>query len=223
ETAVSASSSEDYIQTGIMIANGANAVIRRNHIHGNRSGNNSDTRFAYGIYTNDARTILVGDNSVKSNGNIISDNEIALYVRVPTSSISTNGYTIRNNNIVYNGGQLSGLASPSGKIASYGNAVAVNTSYGIARFSHADTRTQTLTLNNNAFGNSEAHLFFNYSGNPYTPASYSSAPAAFWRETGGDVITYLNPLSAPIATNLTVNSSFAPSNTSGTPIIDVEY
>ena len=211
------------IQAGIVVANGGHAAIRRNHIHGNRSGNAGNPRIAYGIYTNDARTLLVGDNSVKANGNVISDNELAIYVQVLTTSLSASLYTFRYNNIVYNGGQNAGLGTPSGKVANYVNTFASHTTYGVARFSHASPFSQTLNLNQNAFGNSEADLFYSYSSAAYSLASYNATPVAFWRETSGDIITYVNPLSAPVATNLSVNSSHRGSNTSGSPVIDAAY
>jgi hypothetical protein len=215
--------SVDAIQAGIVVANGGHAAIRRNHIHGNRSGNAGGLRIAYGIYTNDARTLLIGDNSVKANGNVISDNEMAIYVRVLTTSLSASLYTFRYNNIVYNGGPSAGLGTPSGKVANYLNTFASHTTYGVARFSHASPFSQTLNLNQNAFGNSEADLFYSYSSAAYSAASYNTTPVAFWRETSGDIITYVNPLSAPVATNLNVNSSHRGSNTSGSPVIDAAY
>jgi len=217
------SASEDAIQAGIVVANGGHASIRRNHIHGNRSGFAGGNRIAYGLYTNDARTLLIGDNSVKANGNVISDNEMAIYVKVITTSLSASLYTFRNNNIVYNGGPSAGLGTPSGKVANYVNTFASYTTYGVARFSHASPFSQTLNLNQNAFGNSETDLFYSYSSAAYSVANYISTPVAFWRETSGDIITYVNPLSAPVATNLNVNSSHRGSNTSGSPSIDVAY
>ena len=87
--------SENAIQTGILVTNGAQAVIRRSHIHGNRSQNALAGRYAYGIFLNDARTVLIGDNSTKANGNVISDNEIALHVKVSTTSLSASLYTVK--------------------------------------------------------------------------------------------------------------------------------
>jgi len=217
------SASEDAIQSGILIANGGHCLVRRSHIHGNRSAAAGGNRLAYGIYLYDARTVLVGDNVVKANGNVIEDNEMALYVRVETSSLPATLYTFKNNNIVYNGGPTAGLGTPSGKVASYGSTIAYNTTYGIARFKHVNTFTQSLDLQSNAFGNAEAELFYSYTPNPITVTDYLSTPFAFWRETSNDIILYDKQLSAPVATNLNVNATHKGSNTSGAPVVDVAY
>ena len=217
------SASEDAIQAGILVANGGHGTIRRSHIHGNRSTNAGGLRLAYGLYFNDARTVLVGDNSTKTNGNIIHDNEMAIYVNVITTSLSASLYTFKNNNIVYNGGSP-GLGTASGKVASYSVALASHTTYGVVRFSHASPFTQNLNMGQNAFGNAESDLFFSTSPAPWSANDYVvNQKYAFWTETTGDEITITNPLSAPVATNLSVNSSHAPSNGSGSPSVDVAY
>ena len=223
ENGGTSSASEDAIQAGILIANGGHCLVRRSHIHGNRSAASGGNRLAYGIYLNDARTVLVGDNVVKENGNVIEDNEMAIYVRVITSSLPATLYTFRHNNIVYNGGSTAGLGTASGKIASYGSTTAVNTTYGIARFSHANTFTHTLDLRENAFGNSEADLFYSYTPTHISVTDYLSTPFAFWRETSNDIILYDKNISAPVATNLNVNATHRGSNTSGAPVVDVAY
>ncbi len=185
------------IQAGVLIANGGRATLRRNHVHGHRSTAASSGRHAYGIYLYDARNTLIGDNtSVKSNGNVVSDNEIGLYVRVTVSSIPPSTYVIRQNNFVYNGGAGSGLGLASGKIARYGSPTAVYTTDGAVRFSHSSTSAQYLSLTNNAWGNSEAHLFFEESAAGYTESNYNTNPVALWRETSGDFINITSPLGA---------------------------
>jgi hypothetical protein len=223
ENGGTSSTSEDAIQAGILIANGGHCLVRRSHIHGNRSAASGGNRLAYGVYLYDARTVLVGDNVVKENGNVIEDNEMAIYVRVITTSLPATLYSFRHNNIVYNGGSTAGLGTASGKIASYGSTIAVNTTYGIARFSHANSFTNTLDLRENAFGNSEADLFYSYTPTHISVTDYLSAPYAFWRETSNDIILYDKNISAPVATNLSVNATHKGSNTSGAPVVDVAY
>lgn len=219
----SSSSSTNFIQTGVLIANGGRATLRRNHIHAHRNSAGGN-RFAYGIYLYDARNTLIGDNtSTKGNGNVVSDNEIGLYVRVTVSSIPTSAYTIRQNNFVYNGGTGSGLGLASGTIARYASATAVRTTDGAVRFSHASSSTQYLTLTDNAWGNAEAHLFYSVSSTPYSEATYAGARRAMWCETTGDNINFTSPLSPIHTTTLTVNSSNRGSNTSGAPSVDVNY
>jgi len=219
----SSSSSTNFIQTGVLIANGGRATLRRNHIHAHRSTAGGN-RFAYGVYLYDARNTLIGDNtSTKSNGNVVADNEIGLYVRVTVSSIPPSVYTIRQNNFVYNGGTGSGLGLASGKIARYGAAAAVYTTNGAVRFSHSSTSTQYLTLTDNAWGNAEAHFFYSVSSTPYTDASYAASRVAMWCETNGDNITFTSPLSPIHTAPLTVNSTNRGSNTSGVPSVDVDY
>ena len=100
------SSSANFIQAGILVAIGGRSTTRRNLIWKNRCGTSNYTngRFAYGIYFYDARSNTIGDVSAsKSNGNLITDNEIGLYVRITTTAIPTSVYTIRQNTIAYNG------------------------------------------------------------------------------------------------------------------------
>lgn len=102
----SGTTSENFIQAGILVANGGRSITRRNLIWKNRCGtaDYATGRFAYGIYCYDARSNTIGDvSSTKSNGNLITDNEIGLYVRITSSAIPTSVYTIRQNTIVYNG------------------------------------------------------------------------------------------------------------------------
>ena len=85
------------------------------------------------MYLNDARSALIGESStLKTNGNLITDNEIGIYVRINSTSVSASGYTIRQNTIAYNGNE-----TPSGRIAPYGSETAQNTTYGAIRFNHA--------------------------------------------------------------------------------------
>jgi hypothetical protein len=205
-------SSGDFIQSGILIANGARATVKRTLVWKNRTDEANYTldRFAYGIYLNDARTVLIGETTTnKANGNLITDNEIGIYVRINSTAVSATGYTIRQNTIAYNGNK-----TPSGRIAPYGSETAQNTSYGAIRFNHVPVTNQTLSVTNNAWGNSEAHLFF--SANPttadYVPSAYDVNRVAFWNQDKGDQITYNSPLSPLYGETLFVHEDNSPVN-----------
>jgi len=222
------SDSPNAIQAGLVVVNGARVNISKSHIYGNRSGNASGERIAYGIYTWNARNSTIGHNTVKSNGNVISDNELGLYVRITVSSFDPGMYTIKNNNIVYSGGTASNLGTAAGKVANYASTTASFVTYGAVRFSHSSNFAQTLNVSNNAWGNAEASASFSYSAANYTLANYLATPVAYWRETSNDNITYSNSLSptAPVpgtAVELNVHSAYSGSNTSGEPIVDSEY
>lgn len=207
------SGSADAIQTGVLIANGGRATLRSNHIHAHRSAVGG--KFGYGIYLFDARNTLIGDNtSTKSNGNVVADNQIGLYVRVSISSIPTSLYVIRQNNFVYNGGTGSGLGLASGKVARLAASAAAHTTNGAVRFSHASSSAQYLTLTDNAWGNAEANVFYSVG---------STSASAFWNETSGDNVTIHSPLSPIHTATLDVNSSNRGSNTSGAPSVNVNY
>ena len=206
----SGTTSEDFIQAGILIANGGRSTTRRNLIWKNRCGttNYVHGRFAYGMFLYDARANTIGDvSSTKSNGNLITDNEIGLYVRITTSTIPTSQYTIRQNVIAYNGNM-----TPCGKKPHYSVAASDWTTYGAVRFTHTPTTSQTLTLASNAWGNSEANSFFSISptGATYTNANYNTTKVAFWRQMTEDNISATTPLSSPVATTMLVNSSYSP-------------
>lgn len=207
-------SSGDFIQSGILIANGARATVKRSLVWKNRTNeaNSTSDRFAYGIYLYDARTVLIGETTTnKANGNLITDNEIGIYVLINSTAVSATGYTIRQNTIAYNGNE-----TPSGKIASYGDETAENTTYGAIRFNHVPVTNQTLSVTNNAWGNSEAHLFFsaNATTADYTPSDYSSVNGrvAFWNQDKGDQITFTSPLSALYNETLYVHEDNSPIN-----------
>ena len=206
----SGTTSEDFIQAGILIANGGRSTTRRNLIWKNRCGttNYVNGRFAYGMFLYDARANTIGDvSSTKSNGNLITDNEIGLYVRITTSTIPTSQYTIRQNVIAYNGNM-----TPCGKKPHYSVAASDWTTYGAVRFTHTPTTSQTLTLASNAWGNSEANSFFSISptGATYSYTSYNTTKVAFWRQMTEDNISATTPLSSPVATTMLVNSSYSP-------------
>ena len=203
-------SSGNFIQSGILIANGARATVKRTLVWNNRTNgaNNATDRFAYGVYLNDARSALIGESStLKANGNLITDNEIGIYVRINSTSVSASGYTIRQNTIAYNGNE-----TPSGRIAPYGSETAQNTTYGAIRFNHAPVTNQTLAVTNNAWGNSEAHLFFsaNATSADYLPAAYDGNRVAFWNQDKGDQITFSLPLSPLYADTLYVHEDNSP-------------
>jgi hypothetical protein len=203
-------SSGDLIQSGILIANGARATVKRTLVWQNRTNeaNSANDRFAYGIYLYDARTVLIGETTTnKANGNLITDNEIGIYARINSTAVSASGYTIRQNTIAYNGNE-----TPSGKIASYGSETAQYTTYGAIRFNHVPVTNQTLSVTNNAWGNSEAHFFFqaNPTSANYTPTNYNSNPVAFWNEDKGDQITFSSPLSPLYSELLHVNEDNSP-------------
>ena len=200
--------SADFIQAGILIANGGRSTTRRNLIWKNRCGtaDYASGRFAYGMFLYDARANTIGDiSATKSNGNLITDNEIGLYVKI-TTGIPTSTYTIKQNVIAYNGNM-----TPCGKKPHYSVAASDWTTYGAVRFTHTPTTSQTLTLAQNAWGNAEANNF--YSNTPtgaYSSTNYDATKVAFWRETAGDVISATTPLSSPVATTMLVNSSYSP-------------
>lgn len=203
-------SNGNFIQSGILIANGARATVKRTLVWNNRTNgaNNATDRFAYGVYLNDARSALIGESStLKANGNLITDNEIGIYVRINSTSVSASGYTIRQNTIAYNGNE-----TPSGRIAPYGGETAQNTTYGAIRFNHAPVTNQTLAVTNNAWGNSEAHLFFsaNATSADYLPAAYDGNRVAFWNQDKGDQITFSLPLSPLYADTLYVHEDNSP-------------
>lgn len=201
--------SADFIQAGILIANGGKSTTRRNLIWKNRCGtaNYAAGRFAYGMFLYDARQNTIGDiSSTKSNGNLITDNEIGLYVKITVTTIPTSQYTIKQNVIAYNGNM-----TPCGKKPHYSVAASDWTTYGAVRFTHTPSASQTLALAQNAWGNAEANNF--YSNTPtgaYSSTSYDATKVAFWRETLGDIISATTPLSSPVATTMLVNSSYSP-------------
>ena len=201
--------SENFIQAGILIANGGRSTTRRNLIWKNRCGtaNYATGRFAYGMFLYDARQNTIGDvSSTKSNGNLITDNEIGLYVKITSSTIPTSQYTIRQNVIAYNGNM-----TPCGKKPHYSVAASNWTTYGAVRFVHTPSSSQTLALASNAWGNAEANNFFsNTPTGAYTYAMYDATKVAFWRETVSDIISATSPLSSPVATTMLVNSSYSP-------------
>ena len=206
----SGTTSENFIQAGILIANGGRSTTRRNLIWKNRCGtaDYATGRFAYGIYCYDARSNTIGDvSSSKSNGNLITDNEIGLYVRITTTAIPTSVYTIRQNTIAYNGNM-----TPCGKKPHYTVEASAWTTYGAVRFRHEPGTSQTLALASNAWGNAEANNFYSISptGAQYTNASYNTTKVAFWRQMTEDNISATTPLSSPVATTMLVNSSFSP-------------
>lgn len=206
----SGTTSENFIQAGILVANGGRSITRRNLIWKNRCGtaDYATGRFAYGIYCYDARSNTIGDvSSTKSNGNLITDNEIGLYVRITSSAIPTSVYTIRQNTIVYNGNM-----TPCGKKPHYTAAASEWTTYGAVRFRHEPGTSQTLALASNAWGNAEANNFYSISptGAEYTNASYNTTKVAFWRQMTEDNISATTPLSSPVATTMLVNSSYSP-------------
>ena len=201
--------SADFIQAGILIANGGRSTTRRNLIWKNRCGtaNYANGRFAYGMFLYDARQNTIGDiSATKSNGNLITDNEIGLYVKITTGTIPTSQYTIKQNVIAYNGNM-----TPCGKKPHYSVAASDWTTYGAVRFTHTPSASQTLALAQNAWGNAEANNF--YSNTPtgaYSSTNYDATKVAFWRETAGDIISATTPLSSPVATTMLVNSSYSP-------------
>ena len=206
----SGTTSENFIQAGILVANGGRSTTRRNLIWKNRCGtaDYATGRFAYGIYFYDARANTIGDvSSTKSNGNLITDNEIGLYVRITTTAIPTSVYTIRQNTIAYNGNM-----TPCGKKPHYTVAASDWTTYGAVRFRHDPATSQTLAVASNAWGNAEANNFFSISstGAQYTNADYSATKVAFWRQMSEDNISATTPLSSPVATTMLVNSSYSP-------------
>lgn len=206
----SGTTSENFIQAGILVANGGRSITRRNLIWKNRCGtaDYATGRFAYGIYCYDARSNTIGDvSSTKSNGNLITDNEIGLYVRITSSAIPTSVYTIRQNTIAYNGNM-----TPCGKKPHYTAAASEWTTYGAVRFRHEPGTSQTLALASNAWGNAEANNFYSISptGTEYTNASYNTTKVAFWRQMTEDNISATTPLSSPVATTMLVNSSYSP-------------
>lgn len=206
----SGTTSANFIQAGILIANGGRSTTRRNLIWQNRCGtaDYATGRFAYGIYCYDARSNTIGDvSSSKSNGNLITDNEIGLYVRITTTAIPTSVYTIRQNTIAYNGNM-----TPCGKKPHYTVEASDWTTYGAVRFRHEPVTSQTLALASNAWGNAEANNFYSISptGAEYTNASYNTTKVAFWRQKTEDNISATTPLSSPVATTMLVNSSYSP-------------
>jgi len=207
----SGTTSENFIQAGILVANGGRSITRRNLIWKNRCGtaDYATGRFAYGIYCYDARSNTIGDvSSSKSNGNLITDNEIGLYVRITSSAIPTSVYTIRQNTIVYNGNM-----TPCGKKPYYTVEASDWTTYGAVRFRHEPGTSQTLALASNAWGNAEANSFYSISptgAGEYTNASYNTTKVAFWRQKEEDNISATTPLSSPVATTMLVNSSYSP-------------
>ena len=217
------STSADAIQAGLVVVNGARVNISKSHISGNRSGNAAGDRIAYGVYMWNARNSTIGHATTKANGNVIDDNEIGLYVRVTVSSLAATMYSVKNNNIVYNGGTAAGLGTPSGKVANYGSSTASYTTSGAVRFSHSSNFTQVLNLSDNAWGNSEAFDFFSYSAAGYSLASYQATPVAYWRETNADEITFTNPLKPATTTVMSVSPSHSGSNASGTITVDTDF
>jgi Secretion system C-terminal sorting domain len=206
----SGTTSEDFIQAGILIANGGRSTTRRNLIWKNRCGTSDYVtgRFAYGMFLYDARANTIGDvSSTKSNGNLITDNEIGLYVRITTTTIPTSLYTVRQNVIAYNGNM-----TPCGKKPHYSVAASDWTTYGAVRFKHDPSTPQTLALASNAWGNAEANNFYSISptGTEYTNASYNTTKVAFWRQKTEDNISATSPLSSPVGTTMLVNSSYSP-------------
>ena len=206
----SGTTSENFIQAGVLVANGGRSTTRRNLIWKNRCGtaDYATGRFAYGIYFYDARSNTIGDvSSTKSNGNLITDNEIGLYVRITTTAIPTSVYTIRQNTIAYNGNM-----TPCGKKPHYTVAASDWTTYGAVRFRHDPATSQTLALASNAWGNAEANNFFSISptGAEYTSTDYNNTKVAFWRQKTEDNISATTPLSSPVATTMLVNSSYSP-------------
>ncbi len=155
-------------RAGVVYANGARTYTRKNVFC---NVENTGSGFGFGMNTNNGRSIIFGDLTLKTNGNLVTGCEIGIGVTVTTTLIDPGtNYTIRNNNIVYNGnGAYDGSAT------------------GAARFDHTPATNATLNLINNAWGNSAASSLFTTG----TTSAY-----AFWRISSGDVINYTGALSS---------------------------
>lgn len=157
-------------RAGVLYANGARTYTRRSVFC---SVENTGAGFGYGMFTRDGRAITFGDLTLKTSGNVITGCEIGVgvTVTVPLSTIDpATQYTIRNNNIVYNG-----------------NGASDATASGAARFEHQPGTNGTLNLLNNAWGNSAASTL-------YTIGNTSAN--AFWSVNAGDGINYIGALSS---------------------------
>ncbi|MBK9248907.1 MAG: hypothetical protein IPM69_12530 [Ignavibacteria bacterium] len=161
---------------GLMTAYGGRVTAQRNVIRGHR--NTTEDRTG-GIHIFDGRTALIGSNSVKTDGNIITDNDWGLNITVTNSIIGTpSSYTIKNNNIVYNGNGGSGLTC-TGFLTS-----------GCVRYENTtSTANRSLTLQGNAWGNSDPLN----NGYTYDATPPGAAADAFYGVTQGDVMAITSP------------------------------
>jgi len=180
---------------GIMTAFGGRITAQRNIIRGFR-GNTTINDSSSGIFIYDGRTALIGSNSVKADGNTITDNDWGLNIKVTNAIIGTpSNYTIKNNSIVYNGNNGSGLTCSGGATVT-----------GCVRYENTTSNAdRSLALGSNAWGNSDPL------NNGYT---YDATPPglsthAFWGVTLGDVMSVTSP-------QFSVSENVNPSYTSAT-------
>jgi hypothetical protein len=172
--------------TGLMSAYGGKMTARRSIV---RSHKNTGGGFvASGVLIFDGRDALIGSNSSKTDGNNITDNNWGLNVIVTNSIIGTPSlYTIKNNNIAYNGNGNSGKTC-SGAVTTTGCVRYENTT------SNAD---RTLSIASNAWGNDDP-LNNGYGMSTGSPVAAGSSADAFWSVTPGDKMNVTSPLFASI-------------------------
>lgn len=167
--------------SGTMNAFGGKITARRNFITAHR--NTGGGFYASGMLIFDGRDALIGSNSVKSDGNNIIGNDWGLNVIVTNSIIGTPSlYTIKNNNIAYNGNTESGLTC-TGTQATTGCVRYENTTSGADR---------VLALPSNAWGNADP-LNNGYGISTGSPVAAGAATDAFWSVTSGDKMTVASP------------------------------
>lgn len=185
--------------SGIMSAFGGKVKAQRNIVRAHRNSGGGFVPSGLLIY--DGRDALIGSNSVKNDGNIITDNEWGLNIIVTNSIIGTPSlYTIKNNNIAYNGNGESGLTC-SGTQATTGCVRYENTT---------STSDRNLALPSNAWGNADPlnNGYAIYGGTNTTPVTAGSAADAFWAVTQGDKMSVTSPVFASIETvNLAYTSA----------------
>ncbi|MBS1536722.1 MAG: T9SS type A sorting domain-containing protein [Bacteroidetes bacterium] len=179
---------------GIMSGYGGRISAQRNLLLSHRNSGGWD---ASGVLIYDGRNAVIGSNSVKNDGNNISDNAWGLNVIVTNSIIGTPSlYTIKNNNIAYNGNGNSGLTC-SGAVTTTGCVRYENTT------SAAD---RTLALTNNAWGH-EDPLNNGYGMSTGSPVAAGANTDAFWSVTSGDKMNVANPVFAAIENVATTNTA----------------
>ncbi|MBI3218946.1 MAG: T9SS type A sorting domain-containing protein [Bacteroidetes bacterium] len=170
--------------SGIMNSFGGKVTARRNFITAHR--NSMTTFYASGILIYDGRNALIGSGSVKSDGNNIIDNDWGLNVIVTNTIIGTPSlYTIKNNNIAYNGNSESGLTCTGTQATS-----------GCVRYDNSTSAAdRILALPSNAWGNADP-LNNGYGISTGSPVAAGASTDAFWSVSSGDKMTVASPVAA---------------------------
>ncbi len=208
-----------YIAGMMSVFGGRGTIIRTITYHNYNTVSSGATpernSYGYGVYLSDARSWTVGDLTVKGKGNLITENEIGVFaeITVGPTVIPVGLYQIRQNNIYRNGYDGSNSSPSTGMYYDVCGCSYTSTTFGNVRYRNSGTTSSSvLSVQSNAWGNSDAGAMFSKSTPAYTPANYDAAPVAFWQETIGDAISAASPLAGAVTwvDSLAFNESYTP-------------